>query len=102
MTVPKLVLYNNDRCPYAARAVIALAETKTEHEVVDIDLTTPRPEWYLKDINPYGQVPALKIDNKDIILESLFVAEYVADLHPESGYAYTPSTHGIAKYLYVF
>ncbi|KAF8935232.1 glutathione S-transferase [Dissophora ornata] len=85
MTVPKLVLYNSDLCPYAARAVIALAETKTEHEVVAIDLSVPRPEWYLKDINPYGQVPALKIDDKDIILESLFVAEYVADLHPESG-----------------
>ncbi|KAF9167544.1 hypothetical protein BGX21_000073 [Mortierella sp. AD011] len=85
MTTPKLVLYNSSLCPYAARAVIALAETNTEHEVVSIDLSVPRPEWYLKDINPYGQVPALKVDDKDVILESLFVAEYVADLHPESG-----------------
>ncbi|OAQ34479.1 glutathione S-transferase [Linnemannia elongata AG-77] len=85
MTAPKLVLYNSDACPYAARAVIALAETNQDHEVIPIDLSVPRPEWYLKDINPYGQVPALKIDDKDIILESLFVAEYIADLHPESG-----------------
>ncbi|KAG0202721.1 hypothetical protein BGX28_004855 [Mortierella sp. GBA30] len=85
MTVPKLVLYNAHVCPYAARAVIALDETKQEHEVIPIDLNVPRPEWYLKDINPYGQVPALKVDDKDVILESLFVAEYVADLHPESG-----------------
>ncbi|KAG0062803.1 hypothetical protein BGZ89_010390 [Linnemannia elongata] len=75
MTAPKLVLYNSDACPYAARAVIALAETNQDHEVIPIDLSVPRPEWYLKDINPYGQVPALKIDDKDIILESLFVAD---------------------------
>ncbi|KAF9154234.1 hypothetical protein BG015_001488 [Linnemannia schmuckeri] len=85
MTIPKLVLYNSNLCPYAARAVLALAETNTDHEVVPIDLSVPRPEWYLKDINPYGQVPALKVDDKDIILESLFVAEYIADLNPESG-----------------
>ncbi|KAK3827286.1 MAG: glutathione S-transferase [Linnemannia gamsii] len=85
MTAPKLVLYNSNLCPYAARAVLALAETNQEYEVVPIDLSVPRPDWYLKDINPYGQVPALKIDDKDIILESLFVAEYVADLHPEAG-----------------
>lgn len=97
MTAPKLVLYNSDACPYAARAVIALDETKQEHEVIPIDLKVPRPEWYLKDINPYGQVPALKIDDKDIILESLFVAEYVADLHPEAGYATVRLLHCLNK-----
>lgn len=85
MTVPKLTLYNSNLCPYAARAVIALAETNQEHEVVAIDLAVPRPEWYLKDINPYGQVPALKVGEDHIILESLLVSEYVADLHPEAG-----------------
>ncbi|KAF8979566.1 hypothetical protein BGZ46_005274 [Entomortierella lignicola] len=100
MSAPKLVLYNSDYCPYAARAVIALAETNTEHEVIPIDLNVPRPDWYLKDINPYGQVPALKINDKDIILESLFVAEYVADLHPESGLLPTdPLLRAKTRYL---
>lgn len=85
MTGPSFVLFNNPGCPYAARAVIAFAETKAAHEVVNIDLAAPRPDWYLKDINPYGQVPALKIDGKDIILESLIVAEYLAELYPEAG-----------------
>ncbi|KAF9394759.1 hypothetical protein CPC16_010325 [Podila verticillata] len=85
MTVPKLTLYNSNLCPYAARSVIALAETNQEHEVVAIDLAVPRPEWYLKDINPYGQVPALKVGEDHIILESLLVSEYIADLHPEAG-----------------
>lgn len=85
MTGHNFVLYNSYYCPYAARAVVAFAETGAEHEVVEIDLKVPRPEWYLKDINPYGQVPALKINDKDIILESLIVAEYLADLYPEKG-----------------
>lgn len=81
----KLVLYSNRVCPFAARAVLAMAETKQPHEVVLIDLKTPRPDWYLKDINPYGQVPALKINDKNIVLESLIVAEYIADLNPQAG-----------------
>ncbi|KAG0250141.1 hypothetical protein BG011_008638 [Mortierella polycephala] len=84
MTAPKLTLYNSVSCPYAARAIIALAETNQEAEIIPIDLKVPRPEWYLKDINPYGQVPALKVNDKDVILESLIVAEYIIDLHPES------------------
>ncbi|KAF9373386.1 hypothetical protein CPB97_000577, partial [Podila verticillata] len=85
MTPPNhIVLYSNRFCPYAARAVLAMAETKQAHEVVQIDLNTPRPDWYLH-INPYGQVPALKIDDKDVIFESLIVAEYISDLHPEAG-----------------
>ncbi|KAG0202722.1 hypothetical protein BGX28_004856 [Mortierella sp. GBA30] len=66
-------------------AVLAMAETKQVHEAIEIDLNSPRPDWYLKDINPYGQVPALKVNDKDVVLESLIVAEYIADLHPEAG-----------------
>ncbi|KAF9923550.1 Glutathione S-transferase protein [Linnemannia zychae] len=85
MTTSQLTLYNTYYCPYAARAVLALAETNQEHEVVDIDLSVPRPDWYLKDINPYGQVPALKIDNEHVIVESLVVAEYIANINPQAG-----------------
>ncbi|KAF9150019.1 hypothetical protein BG015_008172 [Linnemannia schmuckeri] len=45
MTAPKLTLYNAHYCPYAARAVLALAETNQEHDVVEIDLSVPRPDW---------------------------------------------------------
>ncbi|KAF9586444.1 hypothetical protein BGW38_004871 [Lunasporangiospora selenospora] len=85
MSSPHITLYSNKLCPYAARTVIALEETGHPHETVEIDILTPRPEWYLKEINPYGQVPALKIDGQQILLESLITAEYVIDLHPEFG-----------------
>ncbi|KAF9912628.1 hypothetical protein EC991_010054 [Linnemannia zychae] len=85
MTIPKLTIYNNIACPYANRVLIALQETKQEHELVFIDLKTPRPESYLKEVNPYGEVPALKTVDGDVILESLIIAEYLADLNPEAG-----------------
>ncbi|KAG0300207.1 hypothetical protein BGZ98_009368 [Dissophora globulifera] len=47
--------------------------------------TRPRPDWFLKEINQYGQVLEHKINDKDIVLESLFLTEYLADLHSESG-----------------
>ncbi|KAG0265321.1 hypothetical protein BG011_005021 [Mortierella polycephala] len=100
----KYTLYKNPHCPYAARAVTAMAETKQEHAVVLIDLSTARPEWYLKDINPFGQVPALKIENDDgtenVVIESLIVAEFIADLHPESGLiAKDPLQRAQTRYL---
>ncbi|KAF9167543.1 hypothetical protein BGX21_000072 [Mortierella sp. AD011] len=81
----KFVLYYHRFCPFSARAVLAMAETKQPHEAISIDINTPRPDWYLKEVNPYGQVPALKIDEKDIVLDSLIVSEYLSDLHPEAG-----------------
>jgi len=93
MTVQKVTLYNNNLCPYAARAILAVAETGHQDiEVVEIDLGTPRPDWYLK-VNPYGQVPALKIEDDQggepqVVLESLFVAEFLSDLHPEAKYEF--------------
>lgn len=90
MTVQKFTLYNNSLCPYAARAILALSETgHKDTEIVEIDLSVPRPDWFLK-LNPYGQVPTLKIEDSNdgsdhqIVLESLFVAEYFSDLHPEA------------------
>ncbi|KAF9950380.1 hypothetical protein BGZ65_006649 [Modicella reniformis] len=85
MTSPKLTLYSCNYCPFAARAVIAMAETRQEHDKIEVDISTPRPDWYLQEINPFGQVPSLKVDDKHIILESLIVTEYIADLHLESG-----------------
>ncbi|KAG0232306.1 hypothetical protein BGW42_008272 [Actinomortierella wolfii] len=78
---PKLTLYTSRVCPYAQRAVIALKLAGIEAEHVEIDLSVPREEWYLK-INPYGAVPALKVDNDDFyILESQIVAQYILGLN---------------------
>ncbi|KAF9973437.1 hypothetical protein BGZ73_003330 [Actinomortierella ambigua] len=85
MTGQKFILYSSEVCPWAQRARVAVAETGFNAETVEIDLTRPRDPWYL-EINPYGQVPALKIEGDDfVILESNIVAKFIAESHPEAG-----------------
>ncbi|GAB7366209.1 hypothetical protein MBLNU230_g7769t1 [Neophaeotheca triangularis] len=85
-TAPKITLYTNHNCPYAHRAHIALEELQLPFEEVIIDLSTPRPQWYL-DINPRGLVPTIKysvpgILDEEIITESAIVAQFLADSRP--------------------
>lgn len=75
-----ITLYSSIRCPWAARAWLALIEAKIPFDLVEIDLSVPRPDWYLKEVNPIGKVPALKLSNGQVICESSVCAEYVADV----------------------
>ncbi|EME82900.1 uncharacterized protein MYCFIDRAFT_101422, partial [Pseudocercospora fijiensis CIRAD86] len=83
---PKITLYTNHQCPYAHRAHIALKELNLPFEEVIIDLSTPRPQWYL-DINPRGLVPSIKysvegVYDEEILTESAIVAEFLANSFP--------------------
>lgn len=83
---PKITLYTNHGCPYAHRAHIALDELNLPYSEVIIDLTVPRPQWYL-DINPRGLVPSIAYSvpgllDDEIITESAVVAQFLADAFP--------------------
>lgn len=86
-TPPKITLYTNHQCPYAHRAHIALEELNLPYSEVQIDLSVPRPQWYL-DLNPRGLVPTIAyavpgLSEKDeIITESAVVAQFLADAFP--------------------
>jgi len=54
-------LYTADRCPYAARARIALAEKGIAYDAVEIDLDD-RPAW-IYDKNELGRVPVWEEDD---------------------------------------
>ncbi len=75
-----LTLYNAARCPYAARARIALAEKGVEVEVVEIDLSD-RPAW-LYEKNPTGRVPVLEEDDRPLP-ESAVIMEFLDERYPE-------------------
>jgi glutathione S-transferase len=75
-----ITLYDAARCPYCARARIALAEKGIAYEPVEIDLSN-RPAW-LYEKNPVGRVPVLEEDTL-ILPESVVIMEYLEERYPE-------------------
>ncbi len=76
-----LTLYDAERCPYAARVRIVLAEKGLAYDTTAIDLED-RPAW-LYEKNPAGRVPVIEEDGGFILPESLVIAEYLEERFPE-------------------
>ena len=76
-----LTLYDAERCPYAGRVRITLAEKAVPFETVAIDLDD-RPAW-LYDKNPAGKVPVLEEDGGFLLPESAVIMEYLEERYPE-------------------
>ncbi len=74
-------LYTADRCPYAARVRIVLAEKGLAYDAVEIDLDD-RPAW-LYDKNPLGRVPVYEEDEGLVLPESHVIMEYLEERYPE-------------------
>ena len=74
-------LYTAERCPYAARARITLAEKGIAYDAVEIDLAD-RPAW-LYDKNPLGKVPVYEEDEGLVLPESEVIMEYLEERFPE-------------------
>jgi glutathione S-transferase len=75
-----LTLYDAARCPYCARARIALAEKGLEYEAMEVDLSD-RPQW-IYEKNPTGRVPVIEEDAW-ILPESSVILEYLEERYPE-------------------
>jgi glutathione S-transferase len=76
-----LTLYDAERCPYAARVRIVLAEKAVPYETVSIDLDD-RPGWlYAKNL--LGRVPVLEEDGGLVLPESRVITEYLDERFPE-------------------
>jgi glutathione S-transferase len=91
----KLTLYTSTVCPFAQRVTIALfqlgllknldeGKQSDSLDVVHIDLNN-KPDWFTRDINPQGKVPALKVKYEDgsseILVESAPLAELLLQAH---------------------
>jgi glutathione S-transferase len=66
---------------------IALHETGQKFDLVKVDLRQHKTEsgedYYT--INPKGYVPALRLDNGEVLTEDAVLLQYVADQKPEAG-----------------
>jgi glutathione S-transferase len=74
-------LYTAQRCPYAARVRIVLAEKGLGYDAVEIDLDD-RPAW-LYEKNPLGRVPVYEEDEGLVLPESRVIMEYLEERFPE-------------------
>jgi len=71
----KLRLYSNRFCPYSQRVMLVLDAKKIAYDVVNINLYS-KPDWYY-DKSPFGKVPALELENGEVLYESLIIADYL-------------------------
>lgn len=76
-----LTIYSVAACPYAQRTRILLHLKGLQAELVELDLSKPRPPWFL-EINPAGKVPVLVHDGQPLN-ESSVINEYIEDTFPE-------------------
>ena len=68
---------------------IALREAGVDFDLVKVDLanrTTDAGTDYT-DINPNGYVPALELDNGEVLTECAVILQFIADQNPASGLA---------------
>ena len=70
-------LYITPFAPNAMRVQIFMLEKNIAAEVIDVSASIHGD--YLK-INPIGQVPALELDNGDVITESLTICQYLDEI----------------------
>lgn len=77
-----MMFYTLDMCPYAQRCWIVLEELGVGYErrAVNLMSNSTEREWYERNVNPRGKVPAL-VDGSTVVYESLICNEYLCDKH---------------------
>jgi glutathione S-transferase len=74
-------IYSMAVCPFAQRTRILLRLKGIPFDVVEIDISRKRPDWFLK-INPKGQVPVIEHEGR-VLNESSVINEYLDEVFPE-------------------
>ncbi|MBV8854026.1 MAG: glutathione transferase GstA [Sinobacteraceae bacterium] len=84
-------------------SAIALREAGIPFESVKVDKRTKQADGVdFRQINPKGSVPALQLDNGEVLTENVAVLTYIADLKPGSGLAPaagSPERYRLAEWL---
>jgi len=88
--------YTPGACSLAVH--IALREVGAPFELEKVDLESKRTEHGrdYREINPKGSVPALELDNGEVLTEAAVCLQYVADLAPDKALA--PAFGTMARY----
>ncbi len=91
----KLYFYKN-ACSLTVRILIHELGLPCEYEAVDIYSKKTASGKDYKTINPKGNVPALILDNGQMLTENIAIQFYLAEKHPNSNLI--PTAHTEARY----
>ncbi len=74
-------IYSIAVCPFAQRTRMLLQLKNVAFELIEIDITRPRPQWFLA-LNPLGQVPVIEHRGR-VLNESSVINEYLDEEFPQ-------------------
>ena len=72
-------LYMSVRSPFARRVRLTLEELGVEYETQVLDVFNPPPGF--TEVNPLGRVPALRLPNTELIVDSWMILDYLRERH---------------------
>ncbi len=84
--------YSPGACSLSPHIVLREAGIKFDLEKVDLKSHKTASGEDFEKINPKGYVPALQLDNGEVITEGAAIVQYVADLNPGAELAPAPGT----------
>ena len=81
------LFYASGACSLSPHIVAREAGIALELQKVDLKTKTMTTEGDYLAINPKGYVPALQLDNGELLTEGPAIVQYLADLKPQTGLA---------------
>lgn len=90
------LFYASGACSLSPHIVAREAGIDLRLQKVDTKTKTVATEGDFLTVNPKGYVPALELDNGEVLTEGPAIVQYLADLKPQSGLA--PPAGTMARY----
>ena len=90
------LFYSRGACSLSPHIVAEEAGIELRLQKVDTKTKTIESEGDFLAINPKGYVPALQLDDGEVLTEGPVIGQYLADLKPETGLA--PRAGTLARY----
>ena len=86
------LFYSSGACSLSPHIVAQEAGIALELQSVDLKSKKMKVEGDFLAINPKGYVPALQLDNGELLTEGAAIVQYLADLKPETHLAPPPAS----------
>lgn len=90
------LFYASGACSLSPHIVAREAGIDLRLQKVDLKTKTVAAEGDFLSVNPKGYVPALELDDGEVLTEGPTIVQYLADLKPQSGLA--PPAGTLARY----